>query len=67
MCLNNTNVKKTESRKDEPRIDSDRLNSQNKFNSLIYIEIKLTKNIYSGLNLTKKPMKLGTVSVVIYL
>lgn len=48
-----TNVEKTDSRKDEPRIDSDRLNSQNKFNILVFIEIKLTKNIYSRRNLTK--------------
>lgn len=43
-----TNVEKTDCRKDEPRIDSDRLNLQNKFHILIFIEIKLTKNIYSG-------------------
>lgn len=68
MCLNNVipMTKKTDCRKDEPRIDSDRLNSQNMFNILICIEIKLTKNNYSGWNLTKKTMKLGTVSVVIH-
>lgn len=45
---------------------TDRLSSQNKLNILIFIEIKLTKNIYSGWNPTKKPMKLGTVYVVLH-
>lgn len=48
-----TNVEKTDCSKDEPRIDSHQLNSQNKFNIFIFIEIKLIKNIYSGRNLTK--------------
>lgn len=50
MCLNNMKPmsKKTDSGKDEPRIDSDWLNSQKKFNIFIFIEIKLTENIYSG-------------------